>query len=87
MKYFSESVFINDYLNPSNVNLLDSLQDDFTEVKLPEVLKGLDISEEAYENALNFFDENGLQLYLRCPTNSCFVNNYFGIGLLVSEVS
>ena len=50
-------------------------------------MKELNISEVEYENALNISDGNGFQLHLRRPTNSCFVNNYFDIGLLAWEAN
>ena len=50
-------------------------------------MKELNISEEEYENALKISDDNGFQLCLRPPSNSCFVNNYFAMGLLVWEAN
>ena len=46
------------------------------------ILKELDISVEEYENALKISDDNSFQLHPRRPTDSCFVNNYFVVGLL-----
>ena len=81
MKYFKD--YINNFLNPSKVNFLDLSQDDFTKVKsISEVLEELDISVEEYENALKISDDNSFQVHPRRPTNSCFVNKYFDIGLL-----
>ena len=80
--------YINNFLNPSKTNFFDPSRDDFTEItSTSEVLKELNIIEEEYENALKFFDDNGFQLHIRRPTNSCFVNNYFDIGLLVWEAN
>ena len=80
--------YINNFLNPSKVNFFDPSRDNFTEVKsVSEVLKELDISVEEYENALKISDDNSFQLHLRRPTNSCFVNNYFDIGLLAWEAN
>ena len=50
-------------------------------------MKELNINEEEYENALKISDDNAFQLYLRQPTNSCFVNNYFDIGLFAWEAN
>ena len=50
-------------------------------------MKELDISAEEYENALKISDDNSFQLHLRRPTDSCFVNNYFDIGLLAREAN
>ena len=80
--------YINNFLNPSKVNFFDPSRDEFTEVKsISEVLKELDISAEEYENALKISDDNSFQLHLRRPTDSCFVNNYFDIGLLAWEAN
>ena len=50
-------------------------------------MKELNISEGEYENALKISDDNGFHLVLRRPTNSCFVNNHFDIGLLAWEAN
>ena len=52
-----------------------------------EVLNELNIDYLEYETALGISDDNDFQLYLRRPTNSCFVNNYFDIGLLAWEAN
>ena len=54
---------------------------------ISEVLKELNISEEEYENALKISDDNDFQLHFQEAINSCFVNNYFDIGLLAWEAS
>ena len=78
--------YINNFLNPSKVNFFDPSRGVFIEVKsISEVLKELDISVEKYENALKISDDNSAQLHLRWPTDSCFLNNYFDIGLLARE--
>ena len=50
-------------------------------------MKELSITEEEYENALKISDDNGFQFNLKRPTFPCFVNNYFGIGLLIWETN
>lgn len=47
----------------------------------------LSIDEKDNETALKISDDKDSQLYFRCPTDSCFVNNYFDIGLLSWETS
>ena len=75
--------YINSYLNPVKVNFFDHCQDNFVEFKsVLEVLNELGIDEFEYERALGIFDDNGFQLHLKPPSNSCFVNNYFDFGLL-----
>ena len=80
--------YINNFRNPSKINFYDPTRDDFIEVKsVSEVLEELSITEQEYENALKISDDNSYQLHLRRPTNSCFVNNYFDIGLLAWEAN
>ena len=75
--------YINNFLNPSKINFYDPTRDDFIEVKsVSEVLKELSITEQEYENALKMSGDNSHQLHLRQPTDSCFINNYFDVGLL-----
>ena len=47
-----------------------------------EVLEEINITEEEYKSALQILDDQDFQLYLKCPTDYCFVSNYFDIGLL-----
>ena len=46
-----------------------------------EVLEELNITEEEHMSALQISDDQDFQLHLKRPTDSCFVNNYFDIGL------
>ena len=74
--------YINDFLNSPKVNFFDPSRNDFTEIKsIPEVLIERDINVEEYEDALRISDDKEFQLHLRRPTDSCFVNNHFDIGL------
>ena len=50
-------------------------------------MEELSITEQEYENALKISDDNSYQLHLRRPSYSCFVNNYFDIGLLTWETN
>ena len=52
---------------------------------ISEVLEELGINEVEYESTLKILDDLGFQLHLKRPTDSCFVNNYFDIGLLAWE--
>ena len=80
--------YINDFLNSPKVNFFDPSRNDFTEVKsIPEVLIERDVNVEEYENALRISYDKGFQLHLRRPTDSCFVNNYFDIGLFAWEAN
>ena len=42
---------------------------------------------EGYENARKISDDKSFQVHLRRSTDSCFVNNYFDIGLLAWETN
>ena len=80
--------YINTNLNPAKVNFYDSSKDTFVNLKsISEVLEELGISEVEYESALKISDDQGFQLHLKRPTDSCFVNNYFDIGLLAWEAN
>ena len=80
--------YINNFVNPSKANFFDPTRDDFIEVKsVSEVLEDLSITEQEYENTLKISDDNFYQLHLRWPTDLCFVNNYFDIGLLAWEAN
>ena len=52
-----------------------------------EVLEKLNITEEEYMSALQVSDDQDFQLHLKRPTDFCFVNNYFDIGLLAWEAN
>ena len=47
---------------------------------ITDILKRLDIIEDHYYIAL-FFPDNDFKLHLKRPSDSCFINNYFSIGL------
>ena len=76
------SGYINEYLNPSKYNFYDPLKEDFVEPKsISEILTDLGVSVDAYYSALEISDDTDFQIHLRRPPNSCFVNNYFQLGL------
>ena len=80
--------YINTNLNPAKVNFYDSSKDTFVNLKsIFEVLEELGINEVEYESALKISDDQGFQLHLKRTTDSCFVNNYFDIGLLAWEAN
>ena len=74
---------INNHLNPSKVNFYDSSKVTFMNLKsVSEVLEEINITEEEYKSALQISDDQDFQLHLKRPADSCFVNNYFDIGIL-----
>lgn len=80
--------YINTNLNPTKVNFFDRSKESFVEVlSISAVLTKLGISDAEYEAALQISDDDDFQLHLKRPTNSCFVNNYFDIGLLAWEAN
>ena len=80
--------YINNHLNPAKVNFYDSSKDIFVNLKsVSEILEEINITEEEYKNALQISDDQDFQLHLRRLTNSCFVNNYFDVGLLTWEAN
>ena len=80
--------YINNHLNPAKVNFYDSSKDTFVNLKsVSEVLEEINITEEEYKSVLQISDDQDFQLHLKRPTDSCFANNYFDIGLLAWEAN
>ena len=76
------SEYINDQLNPSKHNIYDHTREDYEKVKsTEEILDLLHISVDEYYYYLAISEDDNFQIHLRRPPNSCFVNNYFKIGL------
>ena len=73
---------INEYLNPSKHNFYDVQREDYIKPKsVEEILNTPDINVDAYYRSLEISDDNDFQIHLRRTPNSCFVNNYFRVGL------
>ena len=80
--------YIDNKLNPSKKNLLDSTKDDCEEInKIDEILASLEISKHDYKEALSISEDNDFQIHYKWPPNSCFVNNYFCDGLMAWEAN
>ena len=76
------SDYINYQLNPAKVNIYDEEKEDFVQVKtIEEILDSLGITTADYYNALQISEDEDFQIHLKRPPNSCFVNNYFQVGL------
>ncbi|XP_057292445.1 uncharacterized protein LOC130621150 [Hydractinia symbiolongicarpus] len=70
-------LFIDENLDPSKPNYLsDSCK------SIPEILLELHISEVDYYRVLAISPNQDFEIYYHRPPNSCFVNNYFAVGLL-----
>ena len=80
--------YINSELNPANKNFFDSQAENYTEIKpIAQILQELEIPKEEYEKALSTSSTNDYEIYLKRSPDSCFVNNYFGTGLLAWEAN
>ena len=80
--------YIDNKLNPSKKNLLDSTKDGCEEInKIDEILASLEISKHDYKEALSISEDNDFQIHYKRPPNSCFVNNYFCDGLMAWEAN
>ena len=64
------------------LNVADPTKVNFTQpLNVQEILDALEISKEDYYRALSISKDDDLELQLKRQSNSCFVNNYFDIGL------
>ena len=72
--------FIDEKLNPSIANYEDPRN-------TQQILESLGISVSEYYEALSVSSDNDFQIHLKRPPNSCFVNNYFSVGLKAWEAN
>ena len=72
---------------PEKNNFLDSTADNYELDDIPTILQSLGLNETEYYDALSISPDNDFQIHLRCPPNSCFINNYFEEGLIVWEAN
>ena len=72
--------YIDEFLDPRKHTYIN-------DITIPEILESLDITEEEYYSALSIAPDKDFEIYLRRPTNSCFVNNYFAMGLEAWEAN
>ena len=56
-------------------------------VTIPEILESLDIREDMYYSALSIAPDEDFEIHLRRPPDSCFINNYFALGLEAWEAN
>ena len=62
--------------------MIDPIKDNFTHpLSIKEILDELEISSDDYYRALSISKDEDLELHLKRQPNSCFVNNYFDVGL------
>ena len=73
--------YIDDNLNPAKVNVIDPTKDNYTQsLSITEILNELEISKDDYNRALSISKDEDLELHLKRPPDTCFVNNYFDVG-------
>ena len=80
--------YIDNELNPSKKNFLDSTKGDCEELTSnDEILTSLEISKHDYEETLSISDDNDFDIHYKSPQNSCFANNYFCDGWMAWEAN
>ena len=80
--------YIDNELNPSKKNFLDSTKKDYGELKsTDEIPASLGISKHDYGEVLSISDDNYFQIHYKRPPNLRFVNNYFCDGLIAWEAN
>ena len=73
--------YIDDNLNPATVNVIDPTKDNYTQsLSITEILNELEISKDDYNRALSISKDEDLELHLKRPPDTCFVNNYVDVG-------
>ena len=64
------------------MNVIDPTKKNFTQpLSVKEILDELEISKDDLYRALPISKNEDLELHLKRESNSCFVNNYFDVGL------
>ena len=76
---FSVDFYIDENLNPRRPS--------YNCKTILKILDLLDITEEEYYNALSISPDQDFEIHLYRPPDSCFVNNYFAIGLEAWEAN
>ena len=62
--------------------MIGPTKDNFTQpLSVKEILDELEISKDDYHRAFSILKDDDLELHLKREPNSCFVNNYFDVGL------
>ena len=63
------------------------MKDNFTQqLSVKEILDELEISKDHYYIAFSISRDKGLEVHLKLQLKSCFVNNYFNVGLKACPV-
>ena len=68
--------------------MIDPTNDNFAQSpSVKEILDELEISKDDYYRALSISKDEDLELHLKREPNSCFVNNYFDVGLKAWQIN
>ena len=74
--------YIDNNIYLGKVNVRDPTKDAFTQPpSVKEILDKLEISKDDYYRVLTISKDEDLELHLKREPTSCFVNNYFDVGL------
>ena len=74
--------YVNNNLNPKKRNILNPLKENYEKVpNIPDILKGINLTEDQYCDALSISNDSYFQIYLKCQPNACFIDNFFEEGL------
>ena len=74
--------YVDNNPNPGKVNAIDLKKGNFIQrLSVQDVPDELEISKADYYRALPISKDEDLELHLKSQPNSCFVNNYFDVGL------
>ena len=80
--------YIDTYLAPRKINILDPLKSDYVKPKdINSILLEIGFTTEEYYDALKISTDNDFQIHFKRKPNSCFVNNYFTEGLMSWEAN
>lgn len=75
--------YTDEELNLAKCIFYNKSKEDYYQLKsVKEILLDLEISPRDYDHAFSTSDDKHFQLYSKRQPNKCFINNYFGSGLL-----
>ena len=80
--------YINKNLDPRKQNFFDNASENFIQLpSIDKILTLLNITMDDYERALSISENEDFQIHLKRRPDSCFVNNYFPMGLSAWEAN
>ena len=73
---------------PAKANVINRTKDDFNQpLSIKELLDKLEILNGDYYRALSISKDEDLELHLKRQPNSCFLDNYFDVGLKARQTN